>query len=50
MSKKAEDIVNQWAAIKEMREAESQMIKKMEQMQRRAKAAEVRKKAKKGKK
>lgn len=50
MTRDAEKIVEQWGAIKQMREAEAQMIKKMEQMQKRVKSAEVRKKVKKGKK
>ena len=50
MTKEAEDIVQQWGAIKEMRRMESEMIKKMEQMQRKVKKAEIRKKTKKDKK
>lgn len=50
MTRDAEKIVEQWAAIKQMREAEAQMNKQMEQMQKKIKAAEVRKKVKKGKK
>ena len=50
MTKEAEDIVQKWGAIKQMREAEAQMVKKMEQMQKRIKSAEVRKKVKKDKK
>lgn len=50
MTRDAEKIVEQWAAIKQMREVEAQMNKQMEQMQKKIRAAEVRKKVKKGKK
>ena len=46
MTKEAEDIVEKWGVIKQMRQAQEEMVKKMEK---RIRVAEVRKKVKKDK-
>ena len=46
MTKEAEDIVEKWRVIKQMRQAQEEMVKKMEK---RIRVAEVRKKVKKDK-
>lgn len=50
MTKEAEDIVEKWGVIKQMREAEAQMIKKMSDMQRKVERKKATPKAKKDKK